>query len=402
MGLYWQSELFHLSSPMKLLIISRCPPYPLHFGDRLILWYLAKELKKAGHTLDLLALAQFESDWQTLEQYQVFFRQIELFQEKKRRPLDFVKRLLFHYPKTASQAWHPELWQAIEKRLSEENYDAIQLLGGIQVYEYAHLLRDKPTVITPYESYSLYLKRLIQERGGSRFPISRFITRRFESFMFSPFGRTIVLTEEDKAELLGINPRLNIEVIPNGIDLDYFDARQEQRQEATLLFVGNYEYFPNVDAALILANQILAEVRRKIPNARLQVVGNAPPPDILALASESIEVTGRVPDIRPYYAQASVFVSPLRIGAGIKNKLLEAMAMRLPIVASPLSIEGIAGKDGEDFLVSEIDTMAETVVKLLQNKELQARLSAKSRMLIEDRYNWQMVAEAYSKLYQRL
>jgi glycosyltransferase involved in cell wall biosynthesis len=76
--------------------------------------------------------------------------------------------------------------------------------------------------------------------------------------------------------------------------------------------------------------------------------------------------------------------------------------MRLPIVASPLSIEGIAGKDGEDFLVSEIDTMAETVVKLLQNKELQARLSAKSRMLIEDRYNWQMVAEAYSKLYQRL
>jgi glycosyltransferase involved in cell wall biosynthesis len=387
---------------MKLLIISRCPPYPLHFGDRLILWHLAEELRKAGHTLDLLALAQFESDWQEIEQYQGFFRQIALFQEKKRRPLDFAKRLLFHYPQAASQAWHPELWQAIEKKLSQENYDAIHLLGGIQVYEYAHLLRDKPTVITPYESYSLYLKRLIQQRGGSRFAISRFITRRFESFMFRPFGRTIVLTEEDKAELLGINPNLKIEVIPNGIDLDYFDGRQAQRHAATLLFVGNYEYFPNVDAALLLANQILPAVRRKIPNARLQLVGNAPPPEILALASETIEVTGRVPDIRPYYAQASVFVCPLRIGAGIKNKLLEAMAMTLPIVASPLSIEGIAGKDGEDFLVSQIDTMAERVVELLQNKALQAQLGAKSRALIQSRYSWQIVAEAYSNLYQRL
>jgi polysaccharide biosynthesis protein PslH len=387
---------------MKLLIISRCPPYPLHFGDRLILWHLAEQLSKAGFSLDLLALAQFESDWQNLEQYQPFFRHIQLFQEKKRSPLNFARRLLQPYPRTASQAWQAELWQVLETRLSQEEYDAIHLFGGIQVYEFAHLLHDKAAIITPYESYSLYLKRLIQQGGGISAQVSRFITRRFESFMFSPFKRTVVLTEEDKTELLGINPKLRIEVIPNGIDLDYFKAREEARHPATLLFVGNYEYLPNVDAALVLAEHILPEVRRHLPEARLQLVGNAPPPEIVALQSESIEVTGRVADIRPYYAQATVFVCPLRIGAGIKNKLLEALAMRLPIVANALSIEGIAAKHGETVLLAEIETMALTIVELLQDKSLQTRLAANSRALIESRYSWKSVAEAYRQLYQSL
>jgi polysaccharide biosynthesis protein PslH len=191
-------------------------------------------------------------------------------------------------------------------------------------------------------------------------------------------------------------------VIPNGIDLDYFDGRQEERQAATLLFVGNYDYLPNVDAALVLAEQILPEVRRQMPEARLQLVGNAPPPKLLALQSDYLEVTGRVEDIRPYYAQATVFVCPLRIGAGIKNKLLEALAMRLPIVANALSIEGIAAKHGETLLVAEIETMAATIVKLLQDKGLQLRLSVNSRALIESHYSWQTVAEAYRQLYQSL
>lgn len=384
---------------MKLLIISRCPPYPLHLGDRLILWHLAKVLNARGFTLDLLALAQFESDWQEIHEYQAFFRHIELFAEKKRSSLDFATRLLRPYPQNTHEAWQSTLWQAIEKRLSSEKYDAVQLLGGVQVYEFAHLLRGIPSIITPYESYSLYLKRLVQEQPTLGRKITRFITRRFESFMFNPYGCTVVLSPEDKAELLGMNPKLNVEVIPNGIDLDYFDGRVEKRLPATLLFVGNYEYLPNVDAALLLANRILPEIRRVLPDAKLQLVGNAPPPEIRALASSSIEVTGRVPDIRPYYAQASLFVSPLRIGAGIKNKLLEALAMRLPIVATPLSVEGIAAQTGKHLMLAELDTFAETCLNVLQNPQLQAMLSANSRALIENAYSWENVADDYCHLY---
>src|SRR5688500_5124516 len=100
---------------MKLLIISRCPPYPLHLGDRLILWDRARKVQARRHSLDLLALSQFESDWREIEHYQTFFRHIELFAEKKRRPLHFARRLLQPYPQNASQAWQSEVWQAIEK-----------------------------------------------------------------------------------------------------------------------------------------------------------------------------------------------------------------------------------------------------------------------------------------------
>jgi polysaccharide biosynthesis protein PslH len=387
---------------MKLIIISRCPPFPLHLGDRLILWHLARNLKARGHSLDLLALAQFESDWQELEDYQAYFRHIELFAEKKRRPLDFARRLLQPYPQNAAQSWQSDLWEAIEKRLAVENYDAVQLLGGVQVYEFAHLLRGQATVITPYESYSLYLKRLIEQGGGIGARISRFITRRFESFMFSPYRRTVVLSEADKAELLGINPKLNIQVIPNGIDMEYFDGRQQERHPATLLFVGNYEYLPNRDAALILAQRIFPEIQRQMPDVRLQLVGNAPPPEILALQSSSIEVTGRVPDVRPYYASATAFICPLQIGAGIKNKLLEALAMRLPIIATPLSVEGIAVEDGENILLAEPEQMAAAALKLLENPALQARLSANSLALIEASYTWEKVTATYEALYQKL
>ena len=384
---------------MKLLIISRCPPYPLHLGDRLILWHLAKNLQARGFTLDLLALAQFESDWQEIGEYQTFFHHVELFKEQKRSPMSFAQRLVQPYPQNAGQAWQAELWQAIEKRLSQEKYDAVQLLGGVQVYEFAVLLKGLPTIITPYESYSLYLKRLIAEQGGLAPRITRLITRRFESFMFSPYRHTVVLSAEDKTELLGINPKLKIEVIPNGIDLDYFDGHQEQRKAATLLFVGNYEYFPNVDAALLLAQRILPEIQRSIPDARLQLVGNAPPPELLALQSDSVEVTGRVPDIRPYYAQATAFICPLRIGAGIKNKLLEALAMRLPIVATPLSIEGIAAKQGEELIVADLENIAASTIDLLQNPALQTKLAANSRALIEKQYSWQLVTDTYMRLY---
>src|SRR5687768_16674455 len=147
-----------------ILLISRCPPYPLHLGDRLIIWHLARELAQCGHTLDLIAYAQFPSDHSEIEYYQPFFRQIQLFDEPNRTPLDYLKRLLLpatRFPQSAAGAWSGAMWQAIETRLAETAYDVIHVFGGIQVYEFFHLLRDYPTIITPYESFSLYLKRAL-------------------------------------------------------------------------------------------------------------------------------------------------------------------------------------------------------------------------------------------------
>ena len=141
-------------------------------------------------------------------------------------------------------------------------------------------------------------------------------------------------------------------------------------------------------------------MRDKVPNATLQLVGNAPSDEMLALATDAIEVIGRVPSVQDYLARATVFVCPLRVGAGIKNKVLEALAMGIPLIATPLSMEGISADDGKHVLIADIDTMAEKIINLLQNPALQKALSETGRPLIEAHYTWQSVATQYEKLYE--
>jgi len=386
----------------RLLMISRCPPYPLHLGDRLIVWHLARELSGRGWTIDLLAFAQFESDYDEINEYSQFFRDVELIPEGKRTPFSYVWRLIAagsRFPQEESRCWSPGMWCAIQGKLGVWDYDAIHLFGGVQVYEFYHALRGQPALITPYESYSLYLKRQIAQAGRWTDRIAQTIASQYERWMFTPYQSTVVVAQPDKDELLRLNPALDVRVISNGIDLAFFQPQPLPRKKKQLLFVGNYEYPPNVDAALVLAREILPTVHQHMPDVKLWLVGNAPPPEIQALASDTIEVTGRVPDVRPYLVEATVFVCPLRIGAGIKNKVLEAMAMGLPVVATPLSLDGIHAEPDESAVYAEVDGFAEAVLRLLRDEGWQRRLSDNGMALIQSQYSWGKAADLYEALY---
>lgn len=388
---------------MRLLMISRCPPYPLHYGDRLIIWHLARELSRQGITIDLLALTQSAEDQHTVERYQHFFGTVALFPERQRTIGMYWRRVLgAHYPSRSETAWQADVWQAIEAKRVQHTYDLVHLVGGVQVYEFAPALRNLPTVITPYESYSLYLQRAFRQQRTLRQWLTYRMARHFEKWMFTPYDRTVVLTPQDQAMLWDLNPHLAIDVIPNGIDLTHFQPMSVARDPATILFIGNYDYLPNRDAALLLAREMFPQIQAHNPQAQLQLVGNAPPPELTALASEAIIVTGRVPQVQDYLARATLFVCPLRIGAGIKNKVLEALAMGIPTVATPLSVEGIAVENGQHIMIAPLAEMASVSVALLQNASLRDQLSAQGRALIEARYSWRGVAQQYSRLYQTL
>lgn len=390
--------------PKTILLISRCPPYPIHLGDRLIIWHLARELSARGYTIDLLALYDQDDDPQHIDQYQPYFRHIELFRETPRSSLNYLYRLLrpsARFVQSPEASFTPELWHTIQRYLRENNYDVVHCFGGISVYEFHPLFADKPNLITPYESYALYLQRAIQQGNlGARLNLP--IARQFERWMFTPYDRTVVIAEPDGDMLLSIQPQLNIEVIPNGIDLDKFQLQDVQRDEKTLLFVGNYEYAPNQDAVRVLVEQILPQVQQQIPDVKLQLVGNHPPDWMRELASDSIEVTGRVPDVQPYLAKATAFVCPLRIGAGLKNKVLEALAMGIPVVATPLSVDGIHVTHGESAWIADVDKLADGVIHVLEHPAYQQTASQAGRALIEADYSWAKTASQYEVLYDDL
>ncbi|MCC6802353.1 MAG: glycosyltransferase [Anaerolineae bacterium] len=434
---------------MNILLISRCPPYPLHLGDRLIVYHLARQLARRGHILDLIAFSDRFEDITDRVHYADLFRSITIIADPPRTAFDYAVRLLVpgaRFPHRADQAWSPAMWDAIRQHLDASTYDLAHLFGGIQVYEYARAVEPLPAIITPYESYSLYLRRMVENtpsprltfgqltplphqwgeglippsprlpnatagcarRGrGMRGNLERLksrlqlrVARSFESWMFAPYRRVIVVSDRDRDELLALNPALPVEVIPNGVDLDYFQPTGAPREPHTLLFTGNYEYAPNVDAALRLARDIFPRVQAHIPDAKLWIVGSAPPPELTALASEAITVTGHVPDMRTYLETAVVFVCPLRLGAGIKNKVLEALALGCPVVATPLSADGIAVRDGHDILLAESDDQfAAAVVRLFGDAPLRGQLAANGGALIESRYSWAQVAERYEAIY---
>lgn len=388
----------------NILLISRCPPYPLHLGDRLILWHLARELSRRGYTIDLLALYDREDYVKQTGEYAGFFRHTELALEAPRGSFAYLRRLFLpsaRFASSADQSFCPPLWQLIHTYLKRRDYDLVHCFGAVSVYEFYPLFADLPNLITPYESHSLYLRSAAGQGQLSARALLP-IVRRFERFMFSPFDRTVVISDADKATLMSLQPALEIEVIPNGIELARFQPRDLERNPYTLLFVGNFDYEPNQDAVRVLVEQILPQVRSQAPAAKLQLVGVNPPAWMGALANEHIEITGEVPDVTPYLARATVFVCPLRYGAGLKNKVLEALAMGVPVVATPLSVDGIKVRDGESAIVAPIERIADATAQLLRDKSLRQGLAQKGRELIEAQYTWERTADSYERLYNEI
>lgn len=390
---------------LHILLISRCPPYPLHLGDRLIVWHLVRELIKLGHTFDLIALTQRPDDVQEQHHYTHLFRTITLIPETPRTITQYLRRLTNsanYFPRSAEQAWSPELWTSVTTHLQATSYDGVHVFGGIQVYEIIRAVRALSPIITPYESFALYMSRQFKQDRSAINRVKEWAARTYERRIYDLYKQVIVLAEPDAQMLRQLSPGLTVRVIPNGIDLEYFTGERPNVVPNSLLFVGNYEYPPNVEAALLLIDKIFPVVRAAVPDATLSIVGNGPPDTLKDRAGEGIVITGRVDDIREAYAQAAVFVSPLITGAGIKNKILEALAMRVPVVATPLSMDGIRVQHGHDALISSVDQMAETIIRLLQNETLQRDLGQAGRALIESEYSWQTVGAEYETLYRNV
>ncbi|MDQ4035939.1 MAG: glycosyltransferase, partial [Chloroflexota bacterium] len=210
--------------------------------------------------------------------------------------------------------------------------------------------------------------------------------------------------DADADRLRSLAPKARVEVVPNGVDADRFSPHRDLKPSpSTLVFVGAMSYPPNVAAMRYFTNEVLPIVRRARPDTRLTIVGRDPAPDVRAMASASVQVTGEVEDVRPYLAAASVFVAPMVSGSGIKNKVLEAMAMARPVVVTSLAVEGLPVHNGQNALVADgAAPLAAAIIRLLGNPEERTRMGEAGRSLVEQQYTWEACAARYEELYQEL
>jgi len=222
------------------------------------------------------------------------------------------------------------------------------------------------------------------------------------------FRRVLITSPRDRDTLaeLTTTPALHqrLIVLPNGVDLDYFKPLALPRDPATLVFTGKMSYHANVAAALDLATQVMPLVWQQRPDARLTIVGKDPTPELLTLTAEPrIAVTGTVPDMRPYLAQATVAISPMRYGVGIQNKVLEAMAMATPVISTPQAVSALQVQAGQEALVADTpEAMAQAVVMLLTDDTLCQRVGQAGRLYVETHHDWKLAAARLETIYREV
>ncbi len=292
----------------------------------------------------------------------------------------------------------------IDQLLKTRRFDVIMVFSSCMA-QYVTGVNDIPKIIDFVDADSDKWRQYVKY---SRFPFStiyKIESKRLQDYekeIIEKFQHSIVTTEKEAKLLKDINSPNKLSVISNGVDFDYFIPRLDHYEPYTIVFVGAMDYFANIDGVLYFYKDIFPLIKKKIPEIKFYIVGSNPSREIQRLNIEcGITVTGYVKDIRSYLSKASVCVVPLRIARGIQNKILEAMAMGVPVVTTPQAFEGIEAQPCVDLLVEkEPAKFAERVVEIIQNKKLQKDLSRQGRTLVEKRYNWEVNMRKLEKLLE--
>jgi polysaccharide biosynthesis protein PslH len=228
---------------------------------------------------------------------------------------------------------------------------------------------------------------------------------RYERRALRDCDGVFVVSHEDRAALARLDPWVRSFVVPNGVDCAYFKPFAATTTASTLVFTATMDYRPNVDAARWFVRDVLPQIKARHPEVQLRLVGRAPTAEVLALADDSlVTVTGEVADVRPEVARAAVYVVPMRIGGGVRLKLLEALAMQAPVVSTCLGAEGVEGlRDGEHCLLADgADAFARAVIRLLDDPALAQRLGKAGRRLVTQGYDWSAIVPRAEAAYAKL
>ncbi|MCJ7725117.1 MAG: glycosyltransferase, partial [Acidimicrobiia bacterium] len=359
---------------MRILVLAPRFPYPLDKGDRLTVFNLVRHFSRL-HDVALVTFlepGQDSGDRRHLEGVAERIETVPL--QRWRAYLRAVFGMLRGKPLQVGYYSSPQMTRTVARVIEEFRPDIV----------YAHTIRmaeylagdRRPKVLAMQISMRLNYGRLARfHKSALRrlvYRVEAWWAGRYEPKIARRFDRCLLISEHDVAAL-GTPRPANIFINAHGVDFRFFASTGAGAERAGhLVFTGNMAYPPNADAVVWFVEEILPLVRREAPEARLTVVGADPLPSVLALAEPGIvEVTGRVTDLRPYLDGAQVAIDPLRVGAGLQNKILEGMSMGLPMVVTSVANEGIGAEAGRHLLVSDTpEEFAAAIVTLLRDEAM--------------------------------
>jgi polysaccharide biosynthesis protein PslH len=391
---------------VRILIVSAQFPYPPRSGFAMRLFHLARRLAER-HEVTLLSYATAEEaaagDGLAGPVRIVTVARDGTSMRNKR--VAQALSLASPRPFSCRSVDSPAMQRAIDELCSREQFDVIQLetslLCTFRFPRAARLVLDEHNIEYEVHQRTAEGERSVTRRLFNRLEATRF--RRFEQRCWSRVDACMVTSDRELPIVRRHAGQIPVGVVPNGVDIEHFKPGGGDIRARTVLFNGILTYRPNVDAAEHLVDEIWPLVRRRHPDARLTLVGRASPEDRRRFTRPGVEVTGEVPDVRPYLRDAAVVVVPVRIGGGTRLKVVEGLALGKAMVSTSLGCEGIDVRDGEHLLIADgAESFASKVIGLFDDPAKGDELGRAGRGLIERAYSWDLVGRRMETVYDEM
>ena len=390
---------------MKILFLSLRFPYPPHRGDRIRAYHFIKQLAQ-HHSVSVVSFFESNQELAHVKHLQSFCDRIESVRfHHGRARLNALLHCLSNCPLQVYYWFVPEMQRVINRLLDLRSYDLIHA-QLFRMGQYVPHVQGVPKMLDLCDSLGLNLsRRAALDRNLIRtlVKLEARRVRHYEVEIMNSFDWGTVAAPLDRDYLLKQNATLKLSVVPMGVDTEHFQPTSTEYRPH-ILFTGTMNYFPNRDAVTYFHTEIFPLVQEAHPETVFYIVGNAPTSRIRKLANhKNVVVTGYVPETRPYFDDAAVFVSPMRSGSGLQVKNLEAMAMGAPVVTSGLGALGLEARVGEDLLVGDTpEVFAKHIIDLIESPDYRQAVSAAGRRLVEKKYSWDVLARQLEGVYSRI
>lgn len=392
---------------LNLLPYSPCPP---HFGGALRIFHLLREMVRL-HDVTVVMYGTPAEGELVREAFGGRLKGLHTVEKPPKltglhKRLTQIRSLVQDTSATTTGFYSDAMQESIDRAVSGASFDLVQF----ETHHTGLYRIDCPGVPRIIDVQNVEFDNVRRMSRASRSPLRRaFYAREYrklhkeETDVFGTQDAILVTSARDKSLIDTEFPRIPKFIVPNGVDTSYFHPRSGPPESHTLVFTGAMNYFPNSDGMMYFLREVFPLIQKEVPDARVCVVGGGPPKHLAAMASEAVEVTGFVEDVRPYVDRASICIVPLRMGGGTRLKVLEAMAMEKPVVTTSVGCEGIHVVDRESALIADNpELFAASAVELMRDHDLYRRLVENGGELVREFYEWSQVGAGLEEAYDQI
>jgi glycosyltransferase involved in cell wall biosynthesis len=376
---------------MNILLIAPSFPYPLTHGGKIRVFNIIKHLSKT-HKVSLVCLSDREVlDFGPLSEY---CDDIKVVVKEPQWLKEFMRFIFGCGPYNALRYSSSVFRETVSDLLKRKDFDIVQIEFPM-MWQYAGVVKDLPIVLDLH-NIEYELVRQMEEASGNAlkkalYGVEEKRLRRLEENAWDRCDLCFAVSEGESSVIRAhLKNSDKVITVPNGVDLERFRYHTDKKGEKRILFMGSMDYIPTVDSTDYLLKEVLPMITSRINGIKLDIVGRRLGKLRDRVSGEGIELHENVPDIIPFLKKADVLIDPLRIGAGTRLKILEAMAAGTPVVTTSKGCEGINVQNGQHLLIADSPSaFADAVVKLLTDTKLPEHLASNARCLIEESYSWE-------------